>query len=46
MYCIINMYNSKRLYRFKRNDLNCLNYEGDCFDNEGCEFKIKIVVGK
>ena len=45
MHCNINMYNSKLLYQFKHNNLVYLDYDNNCFDNDECDFKVKIIVG-
>ena len=45
MHHFINMQNSKRLYQFKRNKPTYLYYEYGCFNNDGYDFKVKIVAG-
>ena len=45
MHYFINMQNSKRLYQFKRNKPTYLYYEYGCFNNDGYDFKVKIVAG-
>ena len=45
IHCSINVHNLKRLYRFKWNNLNYLDYDGDCFNNEECDLKVRIVAG-
>ena len=32
------------MYPYKHNNLTCLVYNDDCFNNKECDFKIKIVV--
>ena len=45
MQCFIIMYNTKRLNWFEYNNLTLLNYGGNCFKNNKCDFKVTIVVG-
>ena len=45
MHCCINMQNTKLLYQFEWNNLNYLSYEGGCFNNNECGFKVTILVG-
>ena len=41
--CSIKIYNLKRLYIHKHNNLNYLIYNDDCFNSKECDFKVKIV---
>ena len=45
MHCYINMYNTKAFYPFEWNNFTYLNYNKNCFNNNKCDFKVKIVVG-
>ena len=45
MYCSINMWNLKRLYRCEWDNLAYLDYGDDCLKNNECEFKATFVVG-
>ena len=45
MHCCINIYNTKLLYRFERNNSTYLDYDDDCFNNDECDFNITILVG-
>ena len=44
-HCSINMYKSKWFYQYKSENLTHHFYDNDCFNNEECGFKVKIVVG-
>ena len=44
MYCCINMYNTKRLYRFEQKNLAYLDYKKNCFNYDKCDFKVIIVL--
>ena len=44
MNCGINMQNLKRMCVFKHNNLTYIVYDNGCFNNEECDFKVKIVV--
>ena len=43
MHRSINMYNLKRLYWFKLNNLTYLDYDRDFFNNEQCNFKVETI---
>ena len=45
MYCGINMYSLKELFWFKRNIFTYLNCDGDCFNSEEFDFRVKPVLG-
>ena len=45
MHYSINMYKLKLLYQYKHRNLTHHFYDDDCFNNEWCDFKVKIVVG-
>ena len=44
MHCIINMNNSKQQYRFRQKNLTYLDYDEGPFNNEECEFKVKMLL--
>ena len=41
----MNMYNLRRLYPYKHNNLTCLVYNEKNFNNDDCDLKLKIVAG-
>ena len=42
IHCSINMYDSKRFYPYKQNNLTYLVYDNNRFDNEECDSEVKL----
>ena len=45
MYQSINIQILKQLYQYQQKNMTYLDYDDDCFINEQCDFKVKIVLG-